>query len=99
MLNFRMFFVVFVINVCVEAKTFDSYSEAKATVEKQKADYGYGVSTKIIIRNHTPDTLTLSDSDHFSGKWYTKPPASVSKILCLHDLFFTSTYYTEFQFP
>ena len=59
----------------------ETYESAKTAVDKMKSDYGNGVSTKIILYNDTPESLTLSDTDHFSGRWEVHPPYVVSNDL------------------
>ena len=56
----------------------DSEKKAKTKVEELKKDYGTGVSSKLIVFNGSSDTLVLSDSEHFWGRWENEPPAEVS---------------------
>ena len=56
----------------------DRYSEAQLAVEQMKANYGVGVSTKIILYNGTPETLNYAESDSWSGRWEVSPPLAVS---------------------
>ena len=43
-----------------------TYAEAFMNVQQLKADYGNGVSTKIIFFNDSPEDLIFGDSDHSS---------------------------------
>ena len=40
-----------------KARIVDTYHEAKAEVEAMKKDWGWGVSTLVIVHNDTPLTL------------------------------------------
>lgn len=64
----------------------DRYSEAQLAVEQMKANYGVGVSTKIILFNGTPETLTYAESDSWSGRWEVSPP------LAVREIFFPTTF-------
>merc|ERR1711976_273844 len=46
-------------------------------VEKFKEQYGIGASSKLIIYNDSSDKLTLTNSDHFWGKWQNEAPAEI----------------------
>ena len=59
------------------------FETAQKIVEKLKNDYGWGASSKIIFYNNTSDKLTLTDSEHFYGRWENKAPSEVSEILCI----------------
>lgn len=54
-----------------------TYAEALMNVQQLKADYGNGVSTKIIFFNDSPEDLIFGDSDHSSGRWQNEPPARI----------------------
>ena len=57
------------------------FETAQKIVEKLKVDYGWGASSKIIFYNNTSEKLTLTDSEHFYGRWENKAPNEVSEIL------------------
>ena len=59
----------------------DSFVDALAQVNQYKNDWGYGVSSKVIIFNDTPNELILSDLDQFSGRFEIFPPKKVCNIL------------------
>lgn len=63
---------------------FDSFTEAKLGVQAFYKTYAEGYtpsSTKIILFNDTPDNLTYSGSDSWSGRWQILPPKTVKLLI------------------
>ena len=50
----------------------DKLNKALTEVNKKKADYGFGTSTKIIICNKTKDSLEFFECGSTSGQWFVK---------------------------
>ena len=62
------------------ASTYSSYEEAKVKAESLKKEFGYGVSTEVIIQNALSYDINFSDADHFEGYFHSKPPSTVSHV-------------------
>merc|ERR1719410_1112731 len=52
---------------------FKSYNDAKTFVENNKANYGNGVSTLVIIHNGLDKDLVLEESHSEHGSFYSNP--------------------------
>jgi len=59
------------------ASTYSSYEEAKVKAESLKKEFGYGVSTEVIIQNALSYDINFSDADHFEGYFHSKPPSTI----------------------
>ena len=64
----------------------DSFDEAEASVNKMKAESGFGVSTRIVLHNETPDSLTFTGSDDYAGHFGIKPPLEVKSDIFVIEL-------------